>query len=601
MKVRLLLYYTLALLSIFFFASCQKNIDITPSQEPSKKVQISLSASLEDALRVYQIIDPATGKPIKPELLNKGEYECIVAVSVRRKGAAQPEEAQMLNFKITDSKENPRITYFGELTVPANSNLEIAAIVTGFRQTAAGGTILNLLTRQGEYFTVSSLQEAMRPNATNKLWGTLPYIADWSDLTPNNEGIFKHNFIFKPSGTLIRFRIHNGQQTPVTLKYVDVYTNAFGLSWNYDFETFPGDNNLKHGIRATAQLYTTNRYALGSQAVTLQPGATSPWYYIVGMPVKEQPTPGYITHINVVEETKAGNIYPVSYEFISNKPLDWGSVKMELNLKKSSKNPGYDGVQTSNPKYSDRAIPLMYVTRTNMTGAVDESFTLAPNNLRSSFMTYTRDDIKDFIGSSQTIGDYEYIVPTYSHWNGILFDPKMPINFEAEAQDRTYEVKDTPDSRYSVGRASQDDNSQYYKRAGETTIYGFRFLSVNTQRTAYRYRMVTKDGEPMLEVTSRYLGMAYTGNLNHISRDAFWDYRSDLNVVRYFPFTEDELGLYEGELPPPTNQALTVAITPNKVMRSDTELTPYKTKKMAVRLFRAHPIEDKPTGHFSPY
>lgn len=122
-----------------------------------------------------------------------------------------------------------------------------------------------------------------------------------------------------------------------------------------------------------------------------------------------------------------------------------------------------------------------------------------------------------------------YHMPTREEFAGVFPYEKLLINFNYTGESLGVIEKITVEGATAEYKAD-------YRDAGNKISYGLRFKDeANSRLSAWRYQRVITDTEDYLKVTARHLGPDFSGSINEIATEEFWNSNNEKDVTRIFP------------------------------------------------------------------
>ncbi len=484
--------------------SCSKEQE--PRVESVESMDVELSVNTLESRLAQEIENTETGATGLPVMAEKN-LKIRVAV---RQGNGSP-CCQTLTFV----KEPGRrfATYRGGLKYYKNGtgSFQISGILLGEDGGTAYTTCSSNEYNNTKVQTIPATTLNAPIDATSwsvaKVETKIPYVAKWTDLPLSSTGTsFKHvTMYFKPSGTLLRFRIGNTYKTAKTITALEIKTNAFVDTWEYDFTSLTG-KNLKEGqtVNNTPVTETTKVYNLPAP-LTLEHGGKSGWFYMWVMP-KDGDT-GLKTDIKAIF-TNAGSTSSTIKKvlgFTTTKALKLGGVAVPLVLPTCS-------------RFPDDHIPLEYLAKCN----VKENGKLMDDDGvgTGGFFTYHE---------SQNFSFQNFYIPKMAHWHGIFPSKALTLISNKQWPDDISENETVQ----SGGETTTFTSKSTYRHATPDKngiAYALRFQDMddgpNCRLTAYRYHYnieIFSETQPKyLEIWSVFLGPDFEGDINTISQESFW-------------------------------------------------------------------------------
>lgn len=231
--------------------------------------------------------------------------------------------------------------------------------------------------------------------------------------------------------------------------------------------------------------------------------------------------------------------------------------------------------------------------------ASENTFASSHNNDQSILFNWEEANNKF---SSIVIDGTSYHLPSKEEWLGIISYSSDDIKFNEVSQSNN-----VPEFVVIGGDGGKNYTADY-KNMNNGTTYALRFKAApsaetphaadNSMLCAYRYKRVGTFAPNSLdsgvEITVRYLGTDFVGNIDNISSDAFWDNNDENNIVRRLSasgsvwgnnaYNLGVSGFYwsttQGSTP---DRARVTTLNENTVYSHDENL---KQFKFSVRLFR---------------
>lgn len=530
-----------------------------PAPDGYRYVQADLFTATDGA-RLHQHVDGISGAVFEPFM---SERDLKIRVVIRQTNPA-PMGVRYASKDLVFKKVagQAKATFSGQMLVPdgPSTNLEIAAVLLsevpdGEHYLSGVPSTDNLVVRTFNEPPFLTQMEAL-PNGRKKVRTKMPYIAHWRpiSLVDNGRRLEINNgtegnkecLIFKPSGSLLRFKIKNTLTTQLIARSIKINSNILTNVWGYKFNqgSFTDDPSLieGHSLSSSGSPQISNQlYPLGGD-ITLAPSAESGWYYTWVMPQKSGLTPppgGFRTKIWVVSST--GTEYPAfssTAQTISKKAIP-------VILKPSEDNPCGD--------FPFGMLPLDFVAGHNLARISNawalQSDNTNPNSLNNQIFTAT--EVVSFAysapASSRTIGNQKYFLPEESDMRSV-FPPRttqlsIPTGSELSHLGPHSERMRVggPDGGFFI-RGNDlglfDPNYKSYAcRTSDGNIYVLRLVGgQNCFVLAYRYKFfgsqVLNPSNAYVEIDSRYVGRQLTSTnptdvrlflRNQVITAAFWD------------------------------------------------------------------------------
>lgn len=313
-------FWTILSLVLALLASCKKGGEILPPPSPDgyRYVDVDLFTATNDG-RLHQYVesDGRIGLPFM------AEKNLAIYVVIRQNNPA-PQGKQYAYQTLTFKKVlgERRATYKGQIKVPGgpSTDLDIAAIL--LRELPDGEVFMTEppASNRSKVFTpgTPSLSKIdTLSNGVQKVRTLIPYVAHWRPIRLVNGGtkLEINNgtegntqcLVFKPSGTLLRFKIQNNLSDPIDVKSVKLYSNILVNRWMYDFSepSFSSDLVLSggHSDNSLPSKIDNVSYDLPSPITINGGGDESKWFYTWVMPRKagiDAPPGGALTTFTVV-------------------------------------------------------------------------------------------------------------------------------------------------------------------------------------------------------------------------------------------------------------------------------------------------------------
>lgn len=557
----------LALCGLFvgFLSSCDKgtnDVDVVPPVEAPSTEEVDFTVESdfqmdEEQARVLYDISQNVGN-----VQGFGSHgNLLVRFAVRRGNDGVP-VVQETNARLTKgggTSKRLNYSFKGKLVVPAGTGqLQIAALLMG----EEGGEAYLKETSKGVFETVEGATTPVTFGGASRIVNIkIPYVAKWAPLAfDTSVSTYKTALTFKPSGTLLRMRVVNETDAPVTVSTINLVTDAYVSQWRYSFNKLTGNDLMEGQSISTARkfnwydLNTTVKAATTSGtgvSATITPGV-SPWQFIWVMP--KSSTEPLQTTVDLYDNTNKK--IPV---FSSTSKPALGSVALNLRLRK----PGI----AAESCFPGGKIPLMYMADYNL---------IRPKVFATTHSTAEANNY--YIGAKTVSATSTYVpagyhLPTREEWLSVIpgnsdgtgyapSDEAVMYNSEQYRRD----VKETISvaGQTIVGYSDYNYMATYGGYGGLST-YGLRFKGelVNGKRNncnlvAYRYRYLSNGGfvngqykffDEYLEITCRYLGNAFRGDINTISNDEFWNINNQNDVVRKLPFSGQSEALIKANYP----------------------------------------------------
>lgn len=557
--------FALSSFLVGFLFSCDKGtreLDVvrppetTSTEEIDFTVESDFQMDEEQARLIYEI-STSVGN-----VQGFGEHgNLFVRFAVRRgdNGIPVVQESNSLLIKGQARNKSLNYSFKGKLVIPSGTGpLQIAALLMG----EDGGDTYLKETSKGVFETVEgAATPATFPDRSRMVNIKIPYIAKWSPLQfDSSTATYKTALKFKPSGTLLRMRVLNETDAPVTVSRMNLVTDAYVSQWRYSFNKLTGNDLMEGHSISTARKYnwydlnttikaaTTSGTGVNARIVT----SGSPWQFIWVMP--KSSTEPLQTTVDLYDNTNKK--IPV---FASTSKPALGSVALTLRLRK----PGI----AAESCFPGGKIPLMYMADYNL---------IRPKVFATTHSTAEANNY--YIGANTVSATSTYVpagyhLPTREEWLSVIpgnsdgtgYAPSHEAVMQNSEQYRR-DVKETISvaGQTIVGYSDYNYMSTNGGYAGLST-YGLRFKGelVNGKRSncnlvAYRYRYLSNGGfvngqykffDKYLEITCRYLGNAFRGDINTISNDEFWNINNQNDVVRKLPLAGQSEALIKANYP----------------------------------------------------
>lgn len=551
-------------------------------------VNFSIGANTEQ-LRLAQALD-AEGVPASPFMEEK---DVVIRFAVRK--------SYRVTYTDAVCKKVPgenKVTYKGIIRLPDLyahippgsprppidfNGHEIAGILLG---EANGGTQFVEVVDNN---TLKSIEQTeLLSSESNIVRSKIPYVLDWTAFPLKDHGIQagKQTLHFKPVGNLLRIQFHNQQTEAKALESFKIITNALVTQAKFDF-TKQGSLHNKYAsrfhnvasgspIESLSNDFRLEKHYTLSTPIKVEAKTKSKWYYLWVMPIVPRflsPGEKLFLSTQVVGRASDGKDYNM-LAICSH--LDEGSNKLTMSFKMPS---------TLQTAFKGGKLPLWYVaeydvapngrslTYTN-TMPYGENYDVLPR-MKQTFGYFTQDELTGINVSGYFIpekyemavihgideyhdGDvadrnlYFYrlpdITPNQDVNNTVYEHVLFPGETNLQQTRAIYKVVRDPAAVYPIAMLD------YQK----IVIYALRFMDPcgNIDRlTAYRYAfnnngyyldIDSKTGSNhnlQFEVSSVFLGSAFTGDINTISDPNFWSSRTDV-VTRIFPMVGEAGGLH---------------------------------------------------------
>lgn len=515
-------YNILALLALLItFASCSKDMseDRLPKLQ-TRTVYASFSIE-EDGLRLAQMIDNA-GVP--KTWMEEGK-DLKIRFAIRAKGGTEVAENVLICEK---QKGRKAVSYAGEVNIPA---------VTGVTDFEIAGIVLAVMNGNTEEYSVhsdtfESSAQMLVPDGQGIVTKMIPYVLDWTDIKLVGNFLSDLKLTFKPRGNLLRFTIKNNTGESAQVKGINVWSNAFFTKSQFRFDQpLIGGDLLTSGYVDPENLpKRVVSYDL-PEVKTFIPGEAKTYYLWVA-PRKD--LTDYTTLIRAI-----GPNNEVYRPFYSETALKEGSTNINLGLNPEQK-------LTPEEVYVTRNVPLRHLAKynlkstTEMTTATTELteskyFYYGDTQLNTSNVLYTMPVTS--LKPDQMIKNIN--VPGYYLANQQQWTAIMPSYQWYDFND--YEISDRTEQVWFPGETGMHIYQSDYKGVkSERTIYALRFIGEgNRKLVAIRYRaqgsFALNSTDSYLEMKSRYLGPTFTGTLESIANDAYWNTPDPTDVVRRLP------------------------------------------------------------------
>lgn len=540
----------LCALLIGCLVSCDKaadDVDVTrPETIATQEIEFALESDLqmdEEQARIVYDIGINTG------YINSiwSAQDMLARFAVRRGNNGTPvvqEVDVVLKWEKGGTTKKHKYSFRGKLTVPAGTEpLQIAGLLMGEKDGEAYLTEVS----KGVFRTVEGAETAVPypTNRTRQVNLKIPHIAKWSPMTFDSAaGLYKSTMTFKPSGTLIRMRVLNDTDNPVTISTARILSDAYVSQWQYSFDRLTGNDLMEgHSINTYSKInwYPFNTTVGAAQVNNdrISP-STTPWKFIWVMPKSAN---GPFDTSVVLYDDKNKEI-PV---FSSTVKPALGYVALNLRLRKT----GF----ASESCFPNGKIPLMYMAEYNLSRpkvfasshsvAEADNYYIGPNTVPQT-STYVPDG---------------YHLPSREEWLSVFPGnsdaPGYAPSHESVAHNSVQYLYDVPETIQVGGKKiegySDYNNMSIYGGYAGLSTYALRFKGKlengkrdNCNLVAYRYRYLSKGRwangtyesyNKYLEITCRYLGNSFKGDINTISNDEFWNANKEHDVVRHLPFS----------------------------------------------------------------
>lgn len=525
-----------AMAFVALMGACSKESDAPAvSQEltaRTKEVNVVLTAGREELRAVYGLRPDGAIAP-----LEMPEKDVLVRVSVRR-GEGKP-IVQDLVF--TKQAGLNYATYNGKITVPADGSgdYKIAAALVG----EVGSSTPFLKKEAGEVGTFSTprvpelpihtrlLKEEVHrftsPAGDGKLDINVPYVTRWQDITlSGTDAASKTTLYFEPQGTVLRVRIKNETSSQQTFRSVKFVTNAFTITGGYFM-----DENMDNYPGYYPSNYTQMNFPLLGNAVTLEPNATSAWYYVWVSPRKST-----TAALETAASLNVGGVYQRVFQ--TSQALPWGSVPLTLpyheghdaEFENLPENDYEWGSETAKPA-SALSYFASHVLAQDKASFVSDYTTANPNVARLS-----SNEIFNF--GTVTIGGQKYGVPTRDELAALFPEVLDETSHGVDKFKLNAYVYDVVEANIKIGAVTQDYKNDYVRLSSGD--YAIRFKSTsNRYRTAFRYRVVTEAWGKGLKIETIYIGNEPLA-LTDIANPSFWTTRAanvESLVIPYYGWT----------------------------------------------------------------
>lgn len=551
-------------ISLTALVSCSKEVPINDSSEPIVTDQEhSLSVSIDagaDELRLAQVVG-ANGAIVSPFM---EERDLVIRLTVRKKGG-DPNQVKIQDVVFTKTPPDPRTgakqlraTYTGKIKLPngltptAGDVYEVCGILLreatdpGTEFLTPGATLWEPVSADQPLYldplTGMLLDESlMIADSESKVAANIPYLADWTDITVSNDGSrFEFTTMdFKPSGAIIRFRLHNPLPEEKTIQAIYIKTNMFFTNWMYNPKDPFARGNLLAGYRNDLEAQEL-RFFFPEGPIVLPPnnGVSDKDYYMRVMPSGSN-TP---KHLEIF-------LYDANGEqllaFDSHNKLKAGSTLINLHMRTFTKTTGSfrpllegstlleapRGSEVEVKKGFMDCLPIEYLAEYNV-APNGETFITSSQNNHSGIFTQ-REALKINIPG--------YYLPSTAEWNAIMPDHRA----RAELGIKTLNL---PEPRGMVipgwGTASSDLTADYIHHGG--ALYALRYRGGdNSLLTAYRYVFVGKFERGSLSsglfIESKFVGPDFVKagrTIDDITDKHFWE--GPEVKSRYLPATSNE-------------------------------------------------------------
>ncbi len=518
-----------------FSCSQEESLTPVPSPEPeapkTQVIEVDLEAGEDSgSLRLAQEVDPTTGHATQPFM---NEVNVQIRLAVRRNGDANTITYQTKTFTKVSGANRAR--YSGQITIPAEvSGQENKYEIAGILLTEEG--VVDKFTKvRGDEATSNLVDvipaDALATASDGKVETKLPYVCVWQELKVTDKVVVPLTMNFKPSGSLLRFKIDNkvvGKSYTVT--GIKIKTDAFFPDWYYDFKALTG-GTLIQGSR-TYTFRWEKEYTL-AEPVTVASETSSPWYYLWVMPASRQQTGGVINTDAPLLST--GLSEPSTYislniqgigdvlAFTSSYSPNMGSIPVVLPIRSEAVVGAGFGSLTEDAFLTDHSTtgfpndkhPYEYlasgVVNASKTGITPVTETTPNNDPGIAYLNWSE---------AQALNIPGYRLPTVHEWAGIittkLYGFNRSANYTSPTQRETIQVGDlkfTADADY---------------RSYNGVIYALRFIDQqNLRRTAYRYEWIgtfgSGDTTSKLKISIKHVGADASVSLTSISETPdFW-------------------------------------------------------------------------------
>lgn len=573
--------------------SCSKDSELVNPKPAltteTKNVYVTLEAGPEDAssLRLAQMVDEQ-GHTISPFMK---EVDLNIRVAVRLNGGKNGKiTVQTLRFKKDPNRLRAR--YTGDIRIPtaevAGANVyEISGILLS---EVDGGEVFTQIDGDATKSTiVSTIPATMLQTASDQKVDTkLPYLAQWKPLNIAGGIMEPVTLDFKPSGTLLRFKVVNHHSTSIQVKGIKVETNAFFPDWKYDFKSLT-KKNLVQGERINRDKWSKT-YGF-SEVITLDTQGESPWQYLWVMPSSSS---ALATKIKVVLHD---NTEVLAFESTARPML--GSVPVTLPIRSSALIKGNFGTpghgefpeDSSINGFPNSLLPISYIALGNVSQDGSRILENAKND-DPDMGFFSQDEAVQMFGNGKLIGSTTYYLPSQSELFGIL----PSFNLELKLPVEQYDVEEL----VTVGQRSWTAVCDYFGR-GDGIIYALKFKEELGERLiAYRYEKSVGfergNLDSHLKITCRYLGSQQPATIQAISEEQFWMQNAENDIVLKIPAAGfknsrgvlrrngDHIDLWTSGVPlTRPDMAFTYTMDENRYFPNNPWV---KTTKLPVRLFK---------------
>lgn len=586
-------FWTILSLVLALLASCKKGGEILPPPSPDgyRYVDVDLFTATNDG-RLHQYVesDGRIGLPFM------AEKDLAIYVVIRQNNPA-PQGKQYAYQTLTFRKVlgERRATYKGQIKVPGgpSTDLDIAAIL--LRELPDGEVFMTEppISKPSKVFTpgTPSLSKIdTLSNGVQKVRTLIPYVAHWRPIRLVNGGtkLEINNgtegntqcLVFKPSGTLLRFKIQNNLSDPIDVKSVKLYSNILVNRWMYDFSepSFSSDLVLSggHSDNSLPSKIDNVSYDLPSPITINGGGDESKWFYTWVMPRKagiDAPPGGALTTFTVV--SPSSQPYPA---FSSTLASIIPNKAVPLTLKVNEVAPPPTPPCQNYFPFGNR-LPLDYVAQSNL-GGTPGAWELSGSNFNPSDESnklYEPSQVSPFCynpstAAQRTIGGRKYYMPEIYDWWSIFpctaFPPGVnffPFPIPGPGDPRIYTVSDAMRVGGPGGRiyfeVQESDKSiipqykAYWMRGpnapdGTARIYAIRLVGQeNCSVLAYKYEFVGSEtlspSYSYVKIKSRYAGRSLFGQDINPS-DA--DVRAAMNTITADDYWNDPQGVYSNDV-----------------------------------------------------